>query len=587
MIRALSAVGALAVAALVAFTSPAAAAPSPPPPRSPYNRLGYGVQVPVYARPVSAQRQQDDRRVAPSGPKAALRAGTAAATAQTDTVVGDASTFEITYEPASAQCDTTPSPEVRDAFDHAAQALAAELHSTVPITVDVCYTDQGDPFLLGSAGPDSYLTNSGNNTAYPIALVEAVLGQNLKTGGAYDIDATFNRSFANWYFGTDGNPGDGSWDFETVALHELTHGMGFVSSFTADGDETGGGRCPLYAGCWGAYPADATPFVFDRYMVDAGSGGATLFRYGDGTGGLYSALTSGSVYWDGTNGTYAGGGARPRLFAPSPWEPGSSASHLDESTYTTGTANALMTPIVNSGEVIHAPGQITDGMLADLGWTSDHVTAAWGRYIDAVYQDLLGRPPSDTYRSRYLTQLEQAALTPLQLTTHLATAAERVQAIVAALYQSAYGGPGSSQNLATWTQRITSGQATLADTAGAIYGAAQAFAHLGGNDLTTWVRQLYVVVLGRASAPPADDRNVGIWVSRARQWGRPYVAEGMYQSAEAGRFRADALYQKFFHQPPSPSSSTAWGARMISDGELSVAAQMTATDKYYGLTQQP
>ena len=40
-------------------------------------------------------------------------------------------------------------------------------------------------------------------------------------------------------------------------------------------------------------------------------------------------------------------------YAPDPWEPGASFSHLREDMYLSGNANALMTPNLNTGEAIH------------------------------------------------------------------------------------------------------------------------------------------------------------------------------------------------------------------------------------------
>jgi hypothetical protein len=80
--------------------------------------------------------------------------------------------------------------------------------------------------------------------------------------------------------------------------------------------------------------------------------------------------TDGSVWFGGANVTAANGGSRARLYAPSPWEQGSSNSHFDENTYPTGTVNALMTPFLDNGESIHEPGPLTLALFRDIGWTT-------------------------------------------------------------------------------------------------------------------------------------------------------------------------------------------------------------------------
>jgi hypothetical protein len=81
-------------------------------------------------------------------------------------------------------------------------------------------------------------------------------------------------------------------------------------------------------------------------------------------------VTSNNLFWNGNKGKAANGGNRPRLYAPNPFQPGSSASHLDEATFGAGNPNSLMTPQIGQGERIVDPGTITLGVLDDVGWTS-------------------------------------------------------------------------------------------------------------------------------------------------------------------------------------------------------------------------
>jgi hypothetical protein len=151
-------------------------------------------------------------------------------------------------------------------------------------------------------------------------------------------------------------------------LHELGHGLGFAGfgdGLNCDGTDTGLG----YYGadptsCYG--PADSTPNIWDRYVVDAAGNGPATYPNRSALGSLYRSGTG--LKWSGPNGVRAAGGVRPTLFAPSTWRPGSSYSHLDESTYPIGSGNSLMTPILADGESIPGPGPITLGMMQDTGW---------------------------------------------------------------------------------------------------------------------------------------------------------------------------------------------------------------------------
>ena len=64
----------------------------------------------------------------------------------------------------------------------------------------------------------------------------------------------------------------------------------------------------------------------------------------------------------GADGVAGNDGARPEIYAPNPYESGSSISHLDEDTH----GAELMSPYYSGAD--HMPGYIELGMLSDMGW---------------------------------------------------------------------------------------------------------------------------------------------------------------------------------------------------------------------------
>jgi hypothetical protein len=64
---------------------------------------------------------------------------------------------------------------------------------------------------------------------------------------------------------------------------------------------------------------------------------------------------------------------RGRLYAPNPYDQGSSYSHWDEVTYRTGTVNALMSPQFARAEAIHNPGPMMLGLFNDMGWVGNTI----------------------------------------------------------------------------------------------------------------------------------------------------------------------------------------------------------------------
>jgi hypothetical protein len=80
---------------------------------------------------------------------------------------------------------------------------------------------------------------------------------------------------------------------------------------------------------------------------------------------LGQAMTN-TLLWSGAKAIAANGGVKPKLYTPSPFEYGSSISHLDENTYPRGTPDSVMTPNLANGEVFHSPGPIAVAMLQDM-----------------------------------------------------------------------------------------------------------------------------------------------------------------------------------------------------------------------------
>jgi len=230
--------------------------------------------------------------------------------------------------------------------------------------------------VLGMAGPTAYTTElpepAREDWAYPISLANVLTGGNLN-GSDADIRVTFNSDVDSpevlgsigWYYGYDWSPPGRDLDFVTVAIHELTHGLGFLSTFKADG-------------AWGIDFGDlgVRPSPFDWYLEN--SSGDRLVDLP-----VSSDNVTSPVFWSGPQGMAAYqaefGGSKPRIYSPSQFKTGSSLSHLDETGFTGNFE--LMTPVY-SGPV-HDPDAIVRGMLDDLGWQVLPIGDATGDgYVD-------------------------------------------------------------------------------------------------------------------------------------------------------------------------------------------------------------
>jgi hypothetical protein len=274
-----------------------------------------------------------------------------------------ATTFEVTYQdfPVDAQA----------AFQKAVDIWASLIESTVPIRIIARWQVISDGSsssnnILGGANPATYYRDFDGAqralTWYPVALAEKMAGKELNNVNNPDIFAQFNSAYPNWYFGTDGIPQAGKTDFVTVVLHEIGHGLGITKGFDVldDNGFISSFFSPLHV-------------VYDHF-IENNSNVNLVQNFLSPSLALKTELTSGSLFFRTPQLEKVQGGAdnRAKLYAPNPFQSGSSIAHLDELTYNF-TANALMTPQIGTAEVLHNPGTIVMKMLADMGWVHTQI----------------------------------------------------------------------------------------------------------------------------------------------------------------------------------------------------------------------
>ena len=250
-------------------------------------------------------------------------------------------------------------PQAEAAFEYAVDIWESLIVSSVTIDLDA-YWKPLDPGVLGSCGPNAFFRNFSGGQAgtwYPAALANKLAGQDLDPSSV-DLTANFSSTF-DWYLGTDGNTPANNFDFVSVVIHELAHGLGLIGSMDYSSGQ----------GSWGY--GTGNPFIYDRFTES--SAGQSLINsslFPNPSSSLGNQLTSNNVFFDGTNSLAANNGSRPRLYSLSQWRPGSSYSHLDEDTYGPGTPNSLNTPSLDYAEAIHDPGPIALGIFKDIGWST-------------------------------------------------------------------------------------------------------------------------------------------------------------------------------------------------------------------------
>ena len=222
-------------------------------------------------------------------------------------------------------------------------------NGTVDIAIQSSQTD-GTGFLA-SAGAFHFPTDGFSS---------GFVHQHATTGtdpsGTFpDANVTFDFGYI-WNSETDATAG-GEFDMFTVALHEVTHTMGFASLIGADGSS----RLTEPAGV-------NTYTTYDSFLQDAAGNPLITGADPEFVPGELNELTTGEVFFNGANAMAANGGNPVELNTPNLFAAGSSISHLDPA-----FSNSLMLPSIGLGDERRTYSAIERAMLADLGWTVNAV----------------------------------------------------------------------------------------------------------------------------------------------------------------------------------------------------------------------
>ena len=223
--------------------------------------------------------------------------------------------------------------------------------SKVPINVNVTWTKASNSSILASASAKNIFANFNGapdkTLYYPSALANALAGVDLAIA---EPELEVNITTGDfWYYGLDGKCPSNKYDLVSVILHEMAHGLGFMSGTYYD-PATKVGRF-------------IQPTAFDAYvqLLD----GRRLVDLPSPSLEIGSALTS-TLFWSGANAVKVNNSVKPLLFTPTIYEEGSSVSHLDEKTFSNIAEYAVMTPNLSAGEVFHLPGALLLAIFEDL-----------------------------------------------------------------------------------------------------------------------------------------------------------------------------------------------------------------------------
>jgi Secretion system C-terminal sorting domain len=252
--------------------------------------------------------------------------------------------------------------EAKTAFQAAVEVWQRVLVSRETIKIKASWEAISSTTLATSSANKVYRNFSSSavqNVWYPAALAEAVAGKNIN-GEDHEITINVNKNIS-WSFLTDGTRQSFKYDLMTVVLHEIAHGLGFTSTMKIS--STNGLQAE-----WGI---NGFPIIYDLFLQNqAGVVLTNTSVVGNPSADLKGLLTSNALFFKISNTAFRE--ENPKLYAPSTYEEGGSISHLDESRFPKGTANAMMSPQIGAAEVNHFPGNVILAILNQIGWAVNY-----------------------------------------------------------------------------------------------------------------------------------------------------------------------------------------------------------------------
>jgi|GEM_PF-1402270 len=315
--------------------------------------------------------------------------------------------------PVGGNTGATLGAQRKIALNFALQELTEHLNSPVSIDIKARFVaDGGTEYssTLASAGPTFFIADFhesvANDIFYPPALANKIAGKDVTQVSPYknseDIVIEYNSDVdgsalgsSDFYYGLDRLGSRRDIDFITVTIHEMTHGLGLLSTISSStGAKT---QCN---GC-----GDGIDDIYSKHIAHATGTPSSpkikpIIEMGDQL--RYEAIgAKNQLVWTAPMGRAASAQlvqgttlGYPRIEASAARVSGSNLSHLDSS----------MKPAEMSTPVYSGPLQLTPvtlGVLADLGW---------GLYTDiAIYADEFITDANSQYLESRITLANEGA----------------------------------------------------------------------------------------------------------------------------------------------------------------------------------
>ncbi len=268
----------------------------------------------------------------------------------TQTIHTTSITWNITYEDVVAANgigfnDPVNGAKARSIITAVVNYLGTVLNHTGTVDLDMLVSFVDGNHLLGGAGSVYATTPAG----FQIGWIQKHLTTGVNPGPGFDGQMIFDFG-QTWNFDYPNPTSAGEYDFFSVALHEFTHALGFLSLTASDGSSLIGTNVRSYI------DRDMETGNGKDLFLNTGAGqflGTASDLAGNDNGLVLNQTQAKAVY-----------GSSPPLYAPNPFTSGSSLSHYD-----LAVPNAVMHPSLFKGVDKRAYTSVELATLAGLGYT--------------------------------------------------------------------------------------------------------------------------------------------------------------------------------------------------------------------------
>ncbi|MCU1351925.1 MAG: ExeM/NucH family extracellular endonuclease [Acidimicrobiales bacterium] len=202
------------------------------------------------------------------------------------------------------------------------------------------------------------------------------------------------------------------------------------------------------------------------------------------------------------------------------------------------------------------------------------------RYVRALGVDFAGQAPPAAEIERLAKRLDDGTLTRQALATISATSDPWRGHYIARYYHDTLGRAPDTRGGGHWLTRLRNGATTTQVQAG-FYASPEYFDGLGHSNITTWLRDLYVKLLGRHP----DVSGLRYWSVMAHQQGRTRAVTSFLNLIEPRRARAERVVQDLLGRIATPAERKALGAAYAHGDDIKVSAGFAAGTTYFDAVQ--